>query len=101
MEVFGTGQTAQGRSAVEGMIRYLHEQVFDGTPALKSLVVEREEAAIEADFVGRHTSDFAGIPASGREVRVPYSVHYSLENGRIKALRVYGLANDLIIALQT
>jgi predicted ester cyclase len=101
MEVVGTGQTAQGRSAVEGMIRYLHEQVFDGTPVLKSLVVERDQAAIEADFVGRHTSDFAGIPASGREVRVPYSVHYSLENGRIKALRVYGLANDLIIALQT
>ena len=83
------------------MIRYLHEQVFDGAPALKALVVDGDHAAIEADFVGRHTVDFAGIPASGREIRVPYSVHYNLENGRIKALRVYGLANDLIHTLQS
>jgi hypothetical protein len=30
---------------------------------------------------------------------VPYSVVYDLEGGRIKALRIYGLANDLIHAL--
>jgi predicted ester cyclase len=101
VEVVGTGQTAEGRAAVEGMIRYLHEQVFDGKPELKTLVVDGDQAAIEADFVGRHTAEFAGIPASGREVRVPYSVHYSLANGRIKALRIYGLANDLIQVLQS
>jgi predicted ester cyclase len=99
MEVIGSGQTARGKAAVEGMIRYLHEQAFDGTAEVKCLLVDGDCAALEADFVGRHIGEFAGIAATGRDVRVPYSVHYSLAGGRITALRIYGLASDLIAAL--
>jgi len=99
IEIVGAGQTAQGRAAVEGMIRAFHEQLFDAKPELKTLLAEGDRAAIEADFVGRHTGDFAGIAPTGRQLRVPYSVVYDLEGGRIKALRIYGLANDLIHAL--
>jgi predicted ester cyclase len=99
MEVVGSGQTARGKAAVEGMIRYLHEQAFDGAAELKGLLVDGDRAALEADFVGRHIGEFAGIAATGRDIRVPYSVHYSLANGRITALRIYGLASDLIGAL--
>ena len=55
---------------------------------------------IEVDFVGRHTGEFAGIPATGRNVRVAYSVHYDLTNGGISALRIYGLAEGLVSALK-
>jgi predicted ester cyclase len=99
IEIVGTGQSAHGRSAVEGMIRAFHEQMFDGQPELKTLVVEDTHAALEADFVARHTGEFAGIAPTGREINVPYSVLYDLDGGRITALRIYGLASDLIRAL--
>lgn len=100
LELVGSGQSAHGRTEVAGMIRYVHEQVFDATAKLKSLVVEGMSAALEADFVGRHTAEFAGIPATGRLVRLPYSVHYDLTpDGQVSALRIYGLADELVHAL--
>ena len=99
LDVVGSGQTAQGRAAVEGMIRYIHEQAFDARAELKSLVADDTRAALEADFIGRHIGEFAGVPPTGRDIRVPYSVHYDLDNGRIKTLRIYGLTSDLVRAL--
>jgi predicted ester cyclase len=102
LDMVGAGMSAHGRADVEGLIRLAHEQAFDGRPELKSLIVapDGQRAAIEADFVGRHTAEFAGIPATGRDVRVPYSVHYDLDNGGISALRIYGLAEGLVNALK-
>ena len=99
LDVVGSGQSAQGRAAVEGMIRVFHEQLFDAKPEIKTLAVEGNRAALEADFVGQHTGEFAGIAATGRFVRVPYSVIYDLEGNQIKALRIYGLAADLVTAV--
>ena len=102
LDMVGAGQSAQGRAQVEGFIRFAHEQAFDGRPELKSLIVDFDgsRAAVEFDFVGRHTGEFAGIPATGRVVRIPYSVHYDLTNGGISALRVYGLADGLVSTLK-
>ena len=46
-------------------------------------------AALEAVFVGKHTAEFAGVPATGAEVRLPYSVSYDVSGGKITALRAY------------
>jgi predicted ester cyclase len=100
LQLMGTDQEARGRDAVEGMIRYLHEQAFDATPELKSLLVDGERSSIEADFVARHIAEFAGKPATGKDVRVPYSVHYDLEGDRIKALRVYLPMDTLLRQLE-
>lgn len=89
LTIEGTDQEATGREAVVQTIRFLHEQAFDAEPELKNLVAEAGRAAIEADFVGRHTGEFAGVPATGRDVRVPYSVVYDLDGDRIKAVRIY------------
>ena len=56
---------------------------------LKNLLADQSKAAIEADFVGTHTGEFAGIPPTGRTVRVPYSVVYDLRRDKISALRIY------------
>jgi steroid delta-isomerase-like uncharacterized protein len=87
--VEGTDQRADGRQAAEQLIRYLHEHAFDAHPELKNLLVDDGKAAIEADFVGTHTSEFAGVPATGRAVRVPYSVVYDLRDDQISKLRIY------------
>ena len=85
----GTDQRAEGRDAAAQLIRYVHEGAFDARMELKNLLTEPGKAAIEADFAGTHTGEFAGIPATGRAVRVPYSVIYVLRGDRISALRIY------------
>ena len=41
------------------------------------------------DFVGTHTAGFGGVDATGRNVRVPYSVIYDLVGEEISAVRIY------------
>ena len=85
----GTDQRAVGREAAGQLIRYVHEGAFDARPELKNLLVDDGKAAIEADFAGTHTGEFAGIPPTGRAVRVPYSVVYDIRGDQISALRIY------------
>ena len=85
----GTDQNAMGGDATAQAIRFMHEVAFDARPELKSLLVDGDRAAIEADFVGVHIGEFAGVPATGRSVRVPYSVVYDLKDDAIAALRLY------------
>ena len=53
-------------------------------------------ASAEAVFVGTHISEFAGIPATGRDVRVPYAVFWELEEGQITSLTLYGPMSGII-----
>ena len=85
----GTDQTAVGRDRAERLIRFVHESAFDARAELKNLLVDEGKAAIEADFVGAHTGEFAGIQPTGRAVRVPYSVVYDLRGDKISGLRIY------------
>jgi predicted ester cyclase len=85
----GTDQRAEGREAAGQLIRYVHEIAFDARPEVKNLFVDDGKAALEADFAGIHTAEFAGIQPAGREVRVPYSVIYDLRGDKISALRIY------------
>jgi predicted ester cyclase len=47
------------------------------------------KAVLEADFVGRHIGEFAGVAATNRDVRVPLCVVYDVESDKIKRGRVY------------
>ena len=94
--IMGTDHEAEGRSAVEQMIRYLHEEVFDATVECKNRFAAESHATLEAEFVGTHIGDFAGIAPTHRSVRVPYSVVYDVENELISALRVYMPLNALV-----
>jgi len=85
--VEGSDQRAEGREAGEQLIRYMHEKAFDARPELKNLLVDEGKAAIEADFAGTHTGEFAGVAPTGRAVRVPYSVIYDLRGDQISKLR--------------
>jgi steroid delta-isomerase-like uncharacterized protein len=93
------GQEIRGREAVAGAIDELHHQTFDAHPEVVNLIVGEAQAAGEFVFVGTHTEEFAGIQATGRSVRVPYTVFYDLADGKITALRIYGFAGGLVAAL--
>ena len=99
--VEGSDQRAEGREAGEQLIRYMHEMAFDAQPELKNLLVDEGKAAIEADFVGTHTGEFAGIAPTGRAVRVPYSVIYDLRGDQISKLRIYMPMSTLVEQITT
>jgi predicted ester cyclase len=85
----GTDTRAEGPEAGGQLIRHVHETAFDARPEVKTLLVDDGRAAIEADFVGVHTGEFAGIQPTSREVKVPYSVVYDLDSDKISAVRIY------------
>ncbi len=93
------GQEIRGREAVAAAIAELHQVTFDARPEVANLVIGDGNAAGEFVFIGTHTGEFSGIPASGRQVRVPYTVFYDLSRGRISALRILGFASGLVAQL--
>ena len=93
------GQEIRGREAVAGAIAELHQATFDAEPEVSNLVVGESNAAGEFVFVGTHIGEFAGIPATGHAVRVPYTVFYDLADGQIAALRIQGFASGLVAQL--
>jgi steroid delta-isomerase-like uncharacterized protein len=99
LDLVDMGQRIQGRDEVAAAIVELHQQTFDAQPELTNRLVGEGSAAIEAVFVGTQTGEFAGIPATGRQVAVPYAVFYDLADGKITALRIHGFATGLVAAL--
>ncbi len=84
-----TGEEIRGRDAVRDFIVAIHSQLFDASVEVRGLVVADGSAVLEAVFVGKHTAEFAGIPATGAEVRLPYTVVYEVTGEQITALRAY------------
>ena len=94
--LMGTNHRSQGPEAAEQTIRFLHEGAFDAEPEIANLVVGEHGAAAEAFFVGTHTGEFSGVSATGKAVRVPYSVFYDVDDDKIKALRIYMPMDQLL-----
>lgn len=84
-----TGEEHIGREAVREMLDFVYRVAFDGHAETRNLIVENDRAVLEATFVGIHKGAFAGVPATGREVRVPLAVIYDMKDGRIDRGRVY------------
>jgi predicted ester cyclase len=87
--IVGVGPEIRGREAVKQTIDQLHTEAFDLQLELRNLVFGDTGAAVEANFIGTHKGEFAGIPATHRRVDVPYSVIYDLDGEKISALRIY------------
>ena len=84
-----TGQRHEGREAIGEMLHYVYHVAFDARPEDVRLIVGEGTAALEATFVGTHIGEFAGIPATGREVRVPLAVLYEVGEDGITEGRIY------------
>lgn len=84
-----TGEVTRGLEAVAMLLDHLHRQAFTAAPILRTLVAIPGLAMVEADFVGTHVGEFAGVAATGRSVRVPFAAAFDLVDGFIVAVRAY------------
>lgn len=91
-----------GRVAVGKMLHHIYHVAFDAHAEITNSIVKDNKAVLEANFVGKHIGEFAGIPATGKNVKVPLCVTYDLEeNGLIKVARVYMLENTIMQQLRS
>ena len=84
-----TGEVTRGRDAVRDAIVGMHTTAFAGRFVCTRLVCDEGSAAIEAQLVGSHVGEFAGIAPTGVPVTLTYSVVYDLADGAITELRGY------------
>jgi steroid delta-isomerase-like uncharacterized protein len=87
--IMATGQEHGGRDGVMQMLTYFYRTAFDARADVTNLIVADGQATLEATFVGTHIGEFAGIPATHKEVHVPLCVVYDLANDQITRGRVY------------
>ena len=95
-----TGDVVTGREAVRDYIVALHTQLFEAAPEVRGMAVADGVVGLEADFVGTHIAEFAGVPPTGAQVRLPYAVFYDVSGGSITALRAYFPISALVQQLQ-
>lgn len=97
-----TGDSTKGRKAIEEMLHYLYSVAFDATAEVKHIIITDKSAVLEAYFTGKHIVDFAGIPPTGKQVNVPLSVIYDLNNeGLIQQARFYLLTDVMMQQLKS
>ena len=85
----GTGDEHRGVDEVRSMLDYVYHGAFDAYAETRNMIFADGNAVLEADFVGKHIGEFAGVPATQKDVRVPLCVTYDLENDKIKRARIY------------
>ena len=87
--IMATGQEHRGPKGVLQMLDYFYRVAFAADAEIENTIFADGKAAVEAQFVGRHIGEFAGIPATNKQVRVPLCVVYDLTGDRISRGRVY------------
>jgi SnoaL-like polyketide cyclase len=91
--VMGSPDKYVGREAVKQLLNYFYHVAFDAKAEIKNTFISENKAFLEMDFVGKHIGEFAGLQATGKEVRVPLVGCYDLEDGFIKRGRIYMLGD--------
>ena len=87
--VMGQGRSYTGKKEIGALLEFFYHQAFDAKAERRKLVISDGNAVLEADFVGRHKGEFAGIAGTGKNVRVPMCISYDVNDDRITAARIY------------
>lgn len=87
--VMATGQEGRGHDGVAGMLQYFYHVAFDATATTRVTIFGDGHAVFEGEFIGKHIGEFAGVPDTGKQVRVPLCVVYDVEKDKIKRARIY------------
>jgi predicted ester cyclase len=70
----------EGFKLVLGMFLQAFPDIHETT---EDVIAEGDKVAARGYFTGTHNGEFMNIPATGKQVRVPYIAMYRVENGKI------------------
>ncbi len=88
-EVMATGEKHVGPEAVAVFYRGLFEAMPDVTFDLINVFIAEAGVVEESVMRGTHTGPLFGFPASGRSVRLPLTIVFPMQAGRILGERLY------------
>jgi predicted ester cyclase len=95
----GSGEEYHTPQGVLEMLNYFYNVAFDAVPETRNMIFADGQVVFEGVFAGKHIGEFAGIPATHKDVRVPLTVIYDLEDNQIKQGRIYFLMASLMAQL--
>ena len=87
--MMANGEETVGREAIAAMMDAFYGEIFSGTFESSNVVYGDGKAALEGYLVGKHTGVFAGIPPTGKDVRVPMCIVYDVADNQIQRARIY------------
>lgn len=87
--IMATGEEHHGRDGISRMLNHFYHTAFEADAETRTLVFGENSAIWEGIIVGKHIGNYAGVPATGKTIRVPICVVYEVENGQIDRARVY------------
>jgi hypothetical protein len=95
MTFVGIGRVVKGRTrGMQAINRLLHGRC-GAELEIRHLMVGPGRASHEAALIGAQLWELAGTLPNGGRVDILYSVFYELADGKITALRVHGLTDDV------
>ncbi|MGW1224383.1 ester cyclase [Streptomyces sp. NPDC001478] len=81
-----------------GTARWVHSAFEGATWSHLDSFSEGDRAVLRLRFTGKHTGDFLGFPASGRDVDVEQTHIYRIEDGKV--VEHWGFRQDLLLLSQ-
>lgn len=84
-----TGERHTGPEQIREMLHHVYNVAFDAHAERRNLIVDGNHAVLEADIVGTHIGEFAGVAPTNKAVRIPLTVIYDLEDDQIAEARIY------------
>jgi steroid delta-isomerase-like uncharacterized protein len=84
-----TGDDVVGRDALREMLHYVYHVAFDAHSEPRAIIADDSHGVLEGTIVGRHIGEFAGVAATGKDVRIPLCVVYDFRNDKIVSARIY------------
>jgi steroid delta-isomerase-like uncharacterized protein len=87
--LMATGEETKGREAIAQMLEYFYSQAFDAGFESATTIFAEDHAVAEGYLVGKHVGEFAGIPATGKDVRVPMCIVYEVADDQVQRARIY------------
>lgn len=87
--MMATGEEHRGPGGIRQLLHDFYQVSFDAIAETRNVVIGDGIGVLEAEVVGTHIGEFAGVPATGKEVRIPLVVVYEVADDLIHAGRVY------------
>ena len=77
------GKMPSGVEPLKQAIRHVHAGLADVTFKIEDMVAEEDKVAVRVSAHARHTGDFMGIPASGKEYTISEMHIFHMRDGKV------------------